>query len=244
MTDVFDDLAVQMAEQPGPKAETVDVIRGRLLAAMREAADDRPTRARGGTAHGRVSAVPERARFALSVAVIVVLAVAVFVVPLPQLFHFGPGARANKLVPAGKVANGPGGVSVARMLAGHWSQMPPAPVAQRAQDVVVWTGKELIVWGDHRAGQRLALRERGRLRSRHKQLEDAAERTLVAPGRRQRCLDRVRARHLRRLREIGERQVLPGDEPGGRLRPLHRPLADAGERPAGAQVLSHHALDG
>ena len=147
MTDVFDDLAVQMAEQPGPKAETVDVIRGRLLAAMREAADDRPTRARGGTAHGRVSAVPERARFALSVAVIVVLAVAVFVVPLPQLFHFGPGARANKLVPAGKVANGPGGVSVARMLAGHWSQMPPAPVAPRAQDVVVWTGKELIVWG-------------------------------------------------------------------------------------------------
>ena len=38
-------------------------------------------------------------------------------------------------------------VSVARLVAGHWESIPPAPIATRGGGSVVWTGKELLVWG-------------------------------------------------------------------------------------------------
>jgi N-acetylneuraminic acid mutarotase len=40
-----------------------------------------------------------------------------------------------------------GGVSVAQLISGRWSTMPAAPIAPRGGAVVVWTGRELIIWG-------------------------------------------------------------------------------------------------
>ena len=93
VTDPFDDLAAQMAAQPEPDPLKVGLIRQRLLAAMEEEAGLAPRRARRVFRRGELLSVPESRRFALSVAVIAVLAVAVFLVPLPELFHFGPGTR-------------------------------------------------------------------------------------------------------------------------------------------------------
>jgi hypothetical protein len=93
VTDPFDDLAAQMAAQPEPDPLKVGLIRQRLLAAMEEEAGLAPRRARRVFRRGELLSVPESRRFALSVAVIAVLAVAVFLVPFPELFHFGPGTR-------------------------------------------------------------------------------------------------------------------------------------------------------
>jgi len=37
--------------------------------------------------------------------------------------------------------------SVSRLVAGKWSALPQAPIAPRADAAVVWTGRELLVWG-------------------------------------------------------------------------------------------------
>jgi hypothetical protein len=34
-----------------------------------------------------------------------------------------------------------------QLAAGHWSVLPPAPIPARENPVVVWTGREIIVWG-------------------------------------------------------------------------------------------------
>lgn len=41
----------------------------------------------------------------------------------------------------------PAGADLANLLAGHWSTLPAAPIAPRGGASVVWTGKELLVWG-------------------------------------------------------------------------------------------------
>jgi len=59
MTDLFEDLAAQLAEQPGPAAETTELIRRRLIAAMRENEIVRPRSAVSARARVRVSVVPD-----------------------------------------------------------------------------------------------------------------------------------------------------------------------------------------
>lgn len=39
------------------------------------------------------------------------------------------------------------GPTVAQLLAGRWSDIPTAPIAPRESASVVWTGRELLVWG-------------------------------------------------------------------------------------------------
>jgi hypothetical protein len=146
--DVLDDLAEQIAAQPDPGSEAVELMRRRLLAAMEAEIGSSSRRVRhAGGGGGHLSGVPERRRFVLSVVVIVVLLIAVFVVPLPQLFHFGPGSHATSTtLPSAKSPITP--VSVAQLLAGHWSEMAPGPLVSDLDGAVVaWTGRELIVWG-------------------------------------------------------------------------------------------------
>jgi len=149
-SDVFDDLAEELAAEPGPDSETVEVMRQRLLAAAQaEIGTSRTSPGRGRVAsrgRGYFSGTPERVRFALSVVAITVLVVAVFVVPVPQLFHFGPGSH-NRTVVSSQAKAAP--VSVARLVAGRWSTMSPEPIVpgQRPGAVVIWTGRELIIWG-------------------------------------------------------------------------------------------------
>lgn len=39
--------------------------------------------------------------------------------------------------------------TAAQLAVGRWSTMPPAPIAPRLEPSLVWTGKELIVWGGY-----------------------------------------------------------------------------------------------
>ena len=41
----------------------------------------------------------------------------------------------------------PAPATAAQLAAGHWSPIPPAPIAQRSDPSMVWTGKELLLWG-------------------------------------------------------------------------------------------------
>jgi N-acetylneuraminic acid mutarotase len=121
-------------------------MRGRLLAAMQDDATSSPYQVRravrGG---GYLAAIPERMRFSLTVALVAALGLAVFLVPVPRLFHFGPGGRPAATGPVAKL---PVVVaSAAQVASGHWSTLPPAPIAPRSGAVVVWTGSELFVWG-------------------------------------------------------------------------------------------------
>ena len=38
-------------------------------------------------------------------------------------------------------------VTATQLAAGHWAVLPPAPIPTRDNPVVVWTGREIIVWG-------------------------------------------------------------------------------------------------
>ena len=147
--DVLDDLAEQLAAEPGPDSEAVELMRVRLLAAVHGEIGASPRRVRAARRRrGYLLGIPERVRFTVSLVVIAVLVVAVFVAPVPQLFHFGPGNHHNTVVsPPAKASSGP--VSVSRLVAGRWSMMASEPIVPgpRLGAVVIWTGRELIVWG-------------------------------------------------------------------------------------------------
>ena len=145
--DVFEDLGTELAAEAGPRAEALETMRRRVAMAI---VDERARPGRRGrlgiVRRATLSLLSERARFALSLGAVVVLAVAVFVVPLPQLFHFGPGARQDSKSRPARSTSPP--VSVARLLSGNWSKMAPEPIeGPRDSAVVAWTGRELIVWG-------------------------------------------------------------------------------------------------
>lgn len=100
--DVFEDLRTEMAAEPGPRPEAIEVMSQRLMTAVaREHAKLDASGHKRVPIKLRLSALSERARFALSLAVVIVLAVAVFVVPVPQLFHFGPGSHPGSRPAAG-----------------------------------------------------------------------------------------------------------------------------------------------
>ena len=71
---------------------------------------------------------------------------AVFLVPLPSV-SLKRHASTPTSLPHRIHHHSTLGVSVARLEAGRWSTIPAAPVAPRTGEVVVWTGRELIVWG-------------------------------------------------------------------------------------------------
>jgi hypothetical protein len=51
--------------------------------------------------------------------------------------------------------------SVSRLAAGRWSELPRAPIAPRLDASVVWTGRELLVWGGASGDQGEDLRSDG-----------------------------------------------------------------------------------
>ena len=91
-TDPLADLAAHMALQPGPDEWALASMRRRLRAAM-EPENPALGRVRARSKGGYLSAVPETMKFSLTIAVVVVLVVAVFLVPVPRLFHFGSGGH-------------------------------------------------------------------------------------------------------------------------------------------------------
>ena len=88
-------------------------------------------------------------RQAVATGALIAAIVLVFVVPLPHLLlrHQTASTTVPTVPNANKVRKASAGVSVAEMLAGRWSTMPPAPITARGDAAVVWTGRELIVWG-------------------------------------------------------------------------------------------------
>ena len=92
-----------------------------------------------------------RQRQTVATAALIAAIVLVFVVPLPHLLlRHRAGSTTVTTVPntsTHKVASGTAGVSVADLLAGRWSTMSPAPITARGDAAIVWTGRELIVWG-------------------------------------------------------------------------------------------------
>jgi hypothetical protein len=48
-----------------------------------------------------------------------------------------------------------------QLAAGHWSVLPPAPIPARDNPVVVWTGREIIVWGGESGPQGTVLHADG-----------------------------------------------------------------------------------
>ncbi len=41
----------------------------------------------------------------------------------------------------------PATVTASLLISGHWRTLPPAPIASRESPAIVWTGKEMLVWG-------------------------------------------------------------------------------------------------
>lgn len=141
--DVFEDLELDMAAEPGPGPAAEQRMRADLQEAMATETASAPGR---GRASGlRTAGRRERRRVAVLVAAVLIVLLALFVAPIPRLFRLGTG---HEPAPTRRTAGGGApAVSVARLLAGHWRQMPGDPLAPRTDPVVAWTGRELIVWG-------------------------------------------------------------------------------------------------
>lgn len=51
--------------------------------------------------------------------------------------------------PVARPVASPSPVSAADLQSGHWSTLPPAPIEPRDGASIVWTGRELLVWGGY-----------------------------------------------------------------------------------------------
>ncbi len=85
-----------------------------------------------------------RASLASLVAVVTIAAIVFALVALPG--HDGRRPETLHVAPSAPVTPAPG-ANAAELAAGNWTTLPPAPVVTRAKAAVVWTGRELVVWG-------------------------------------------------------------------------------------------------
>ncbi|HLN07301.1 MAG TPA: kelch repeat-containing protein, partial [Acidimicrobiales bacterium] len=122
-----------------------------IASSLRETADQAASRVRAidldvvlaeGSRRARRRSKQRRASATVALVAAIVV---VFVVPLPHLWL--RRQTTTTTTPTHKVTKSAATVSVARLIAGHWSKMSPAPIAPRAGEAVVWTGQELLVWG-------------------------------------------------------------------------------------------------
>lgn len=91
----------------------------------------------------------DRARRAGRVAA-VLLAVLAVVIPVGL---FAAGRDTTPPPPADSAAPAPSPLGTAAALAaGHWEDLPPAPISPRTSPAYTWTGSQLLVWGGYVPG--------------------------------------------------------------------------------------------
>ncbi len=98
-----------------------------------------------------VAAGRRRARRARGTAIVLAVAAAV-IFGSSVLFSSSPKQRQLSTAGSSTTVTTEGLGTAAALARMHWSNLPPAPIAARANAAIVWTGTEMFVWGGARAG--------------------------------------------------------------------------------------------
>jgi hypothetical protein len=102
----------------------------------------------------------KRRRFRVATAIVLALAVVVsgVVATLTTRTHERVEVVTTPSTPKSGV---PAAVTAQQLIGGHWEAIPPAPIVIRASPSVVWTGKEMVVWGGASGARQDVLRADG-----------------------------------------------------------------------------------
>ena len=114
---------------------------------LEELAEDGEARGAGAVFVAATQRAGQRRRTRRRIGIASALASVVAIVVVVSLLAQSTGVHNRVGVEPGATTTTVASATAARLAAGDWSTFPPAPNGARSGAAVVWTGKELVVWG-------------------------------------------------------------------------------------------------